>query len=166
MKVMTGMHRQKGAALVIGLVLLLVLTVLAVSGMTSSSMELVMAGNEQFRQKSVQAADAGLEKALTILPTVKQSCTPIEIANEGTKDPDAPNDKYVVTAQYRGDGSPPSGFSLGEYTAIHYQVVSSGNSSRNTKAENTQGALIIQSTGGGFSVGCKDFGILSGGATP
>jgi len=145
--------RQQGAALVIGLVLLLILTLLAVSGMSSSSMELVMAGNEQYRQKAFQASDTGLERALTVLPTVKQSCTPVEVFDD--KDEASKTGDYKVAAQYRGDGSPPSGYSLDQYTSIHYQVVSTGRSSRNTIAENTQGALIVQSKGsGGPSFGC------------
>ena len=44
-----GGRRQDGAALVVGLILLLVLTLLAVSGMTTASLELQMAGNEQYQ---------------------------------------------------------------------------------------------------------------------
>lgn len=138
--------RQRGAALAIGLVLLLILTLLAVSGMATSSMELVMAGNEQYRQKAFQAADTGIEQALTVLPSVSQSCDSVPVANN-TTDTESADEHYTVTAQYKGDGSPPSGFTIGEYTSIHYQVVSSGTSARNTSAVNTQGALIVQSTG-------------------
>ena len=41
------LNSQRGAALVIGLLLLLVLTVLAISGMNSASVEFLMAGNDQ-----------------------------------------------------------------------------------------------------------------------
>jgi type IV pilus assembly protein PilX len=56
--------RQPGAALVVGLLLLLVLTLLAISGMTTASLELQMAGNEQFQEQAFQAADAGIERAI------------------------------------------------------------------------------------------------------
>ena len=149
--------RQRGAALVIGLMLLVILTLLAVSGMNTASMELVMAGNEQYRQKAFQASDTGLERALTKLAGVSQSCTAVPVVTDADADAadDAVDDKYTVTAQYKGDGSPPSGFTLDEYTSIHYQVVSTGKSARNTNAENTQGALIVQSKGsGGMNYGC------------
>ena len=55
---------QRGAALVIGLILLLVLTLLAVSGMNSASLEFVMAGNEQYRANAFSAAEAGIERTL------------------------------------------------------------------------------------------------------
>src|SRR5215470_6398859 len=57
-------RRQNGAALVIGLILLLVLTLLAVSGMNSASLEFVMAGNEQFRANAFAAAETGIEQTI------------------------------------------------------------------------------------------------------
>ena len=47
-----------------GLLLLLVLTLLAISGMTTASNELQMAGNEQYQERAFQAADAGVERAI------------------------------------------------------------------------------------------------------
>lgn len=59
-------HRQQGgAALVVGLLLLLVLTILAISGMTTASLELQMAGNEQYQERAFQAADSAVERAIT-----------------------------------------------------------------------------------------------------
>ena len=57
-------HAQSGAALVVGLILLLVLTILAISGMTTASLELQMAGNEQYQERAFQAAEAGIEQAI------------------------------------------------------------------------------------------------------
>ncbi len=61
---LAGPRRESGAALVVGLILLLVLTLLAISGMTTASLELLMAGNAQYQERSFQAADAGIEQAL------------------------------------------------------------------------------------------------------
>ena len=60
----TSPARQSGAALVVGLILLLVLTLLAISGMTTASLELQMAGNEQYQERAFQFADAGIEQAM------------------------------------------------------------------------------------------------------
>jgi type IV pilus assembly protein PilX len=57
-------NRQSGAALVVGLLLLLVLTILAISGMTTASLELQMAGNEQYQERAFQSAEAGIEQAI------------------------------------------------------------------------------------------------------
>jgi len=56
--------RQKGAALVVGLILLVVVTVLAVSGMNTATTELAMARNDQNYENAFQAAETGLENAL------------------------------------------------------------------------------------------------------
>ena len=64
MKNMTLTGRQHGAALVIGLILLVVVTVLAISGMNTATTELAMARNDQNYENAFQAAETGLEQAL------------------------------------------------------------------------------------------------------
>ena len=46
MKTLKNSKRQNGAALVVGLVLLVVITVLAISGMNTATAELAMARND------------------------------------------------------------------------------------------------------------------------
>jgi type IV pilus assembly protein PilX len=57
--------RQDGAALVVGLILLTVITVLAISGMTTATTELAIARNDQNYENAFQAAETGLEQALS-----------------------------------------------------------------------------------------------------
>lgn len=57
-------HSQQGAALVVGLMLLVVITVLAISGMNTATTELAMARNDQAYEDAFQAAETGLETAL------------------------------------------------------------------------------------------------------
>ncbi len=72
---------QRGAALVIGLILLLVLTLLAVAGMNSATTELVMAGNEQFHRSAAHAASAGIEEAIAGIGTVPTTAgaSPVQV---------------------------------------------------------------------------------------
>ena len=56
--------RQNGAALVVGLILLVVVTVLAISGMNTATTELAMARNDQNYENAFQAAETGLEQAI------------------------------------------------------------------------------------------------------
>ncbi len=58
-------NRQRGAALVVGLVLLVVVTVLAISGMNTATTELAMARNDQNFENAFQAAETGIEQALS-----------------------------------------------------------------------------------------------------
>lgn len=57
-------NSQQGAALVVGLLLLVVITVLAVSGMNTAVTELAMARNDQNYENAFQSAEKGLEAAL------------------------------------------------------------------------------------------------------
>ena len=61
---MIDRKRQRGAALIIGLLLLVVITILAVSGMNTATTELAMARNDQTYENVFQAAEKGLESAL------------------------------------------------------------------------------------------------------
>lgn len=56
--------KQQGAALIVGLVLLVVITVLAISGMNTATTELAMARNDQNYEYAFQAAETGLENIL------------------------------------------------------------------------------------------------------
>jgi type IV pilus assembly protein PilX len=56
--------RQDGAALVVGLILMVVITILAISGMNTATTELAMARNDQSYENAFQAAETGLEIAL------------------------------------------------------------------------------------------------------
>ena len=56
-----NVKKQSGAILVVGLVLLLVLTVLGISTMSTASLELNMAGNDQFSENAFQLAETGID---------------------------------------------------------------------------------------------------------
>ena len=57
-------NHQQGAALVVGLMLLVVITVLAVSGMNTATTELALARNDQAYETAFQTAETGLAQAL------------------------------------------------------------------------------------------------------
>ena len=62
---MTNLQKdQQGAALIVGLVLLVVITVLAISGMNTATTELAMARNDQNYENAFQAAETGLENSM------------------------------------------------------------------------------------------------------
>lgn len=56
-------HRQSGSVLIISLIVMLVLTILGVSGMKSAVLEEKMAGNMRDSQLAFQAAEATLREA-------------------------------------------------------------------------------------------------------
>jgi len=64
MKKYSSYKKQRGAALIIGLILLVVITVLAISGMNTATTELAMARNDQNTENAFQAAETGIAAAL------------------------------------------------------------------------------------------------------
>ena len=141
----TNQLKQRGAALVVAMMLLLVLTILAISGMNSASLEFVMAGNEQFHQNAFQAAETGIADALAnvtfnpdpTLPTAKRNGTPAT--------GDAFNSETIP--QLNGLGLPSDeGSSRGKYVTYHFEIASIGTSSRSATATNVQGVQVTAPT--------------------
>jgi type IV pilus assembly protein PilX len=97
----SGRHgAMSGVALVIGLCLLLVLTVMAVSGVTAALLEQRMAGNEQYQSRAFEAAEAGIEQALAAGAfTVDPSASSTQFDNSAWPDP----------LPRRGQGTPIAG---------------------------------------------------------
>lgn len=58
------LNNQSGIALVIALVMLLALTVLGISAITTSTIELQISGNERHSTEALHLADSGLERGL------------------------------------------------------------------------------------------------------
>lgn len=146
---------QRGAALVIGLVLLLILTLLAITGMNTATTELVMAGNEQFRRAAAMASTAGIEEAIAdirAVPAVSGAApTVVSDVPFGT----APSDRFTTATRYVGDehGLPQS--SADRFIGLHYVIESTGVSARNARDRQVQGLFVVVGGSGsnGGSIG-------------
>jgi type IV pilus assembly protein PilX len=137
-------ERQSGAALIVGMLMLLVLTVLAISGMNSSSMNLVMAGNTQYSQNAFQAAEAGIERAIAANEfNPDPSLDPEPQNNEDDEDA---RDVYnsVSRTQLCGEPQPAlPGSSFDAFSTFHFEIESSGTSRRDSQARNIQAIAVI-----------------------
>lgn len=135
--------KQKGAVLVIGLVMLVVITVLGVSGMNGAALELTMAGNAQFHQQAFQAAETGIDisissgdyitSAASILPV-----TPIDSGDyttEGTMDfsenTPVPDDAFSM------------GVGTGSVQAFHFDVLAIGRGPANAQSTHNQSFYVV-----------------------
>jgi type IV pilus assembly protein PilX len=138
------LHRkQRGAALVVGLLLLLVITLLAISGMNAVSLELIMAGNEQYRQNAFQAAETGIELSLVGGAFVPGAADEVQ-ANVAV--PNSATDRYSsrIVSDLAGAAQPAIwGASWNSFSTYHFTVQSTGTSIRNSLANNVQGIAII-----------------------
>ena len=87
---------QRGATLIVGLVMLMLLTMLAVSALTSSTLQMRVIGNSQARQESIAAANAALQTTLStpafMLNSSAVAASPVlvDISQDGVAD-------YAVT---------------------------------------------------------------------
>lgn len=131
---------QRGAALIVGLLLLLVLTVLAVSGMNSASLEFLMAGNEQFKQEAFQAAESGLQYAQVVSkdefdPDITTPTKHTGIVVPGSDD----TFDYQVQPLFCGQAYRSTGSSDKDVKYTFYEVQSTGYSARNSTSTSYQG---------------------------
>jgi hypothetical protein len=141
--------RQRGAALIVGLVLMTVLTLLAVSTMRTSTLELTMAGNVQYHEQAVQLAETGIADAVSRIRNGPIDPLPVTgwLTNfvKAVQTPGGDNlGRYDVTIYYKDEcGDPPSGSSRGPIKADFFEIESIGMSAaRNAKSTIRRGFWI------------------------
>lgn len=141
---------SQGAALVIGLMLLMVMTLLAISGMNTSTLELQMAGNLQYSEKAFQAAEVGIERAFRSgTYSTLGGAVPLN-GSVASGEPET----YATSTQFDTNaGVTPvvsGGYSMGVgagYSAYHFNIDSTGSSSRNARAANAQSFFVVGPAG-------------------
>jgi type IV pilus assembly protein PilX len=155
---------NRGAALAVGLLLLAVLTILAVAGLSTATLELQMAGNQQYQERAFQAAEAGVEQAIaaaifsTALPAnytpASGTTPPLPIRGSGTqiagcadqgKDPDEQCEYFIRYDEETGSTPVPGGgYSLGTgFEALHFVVDSYGVDRRDATSEHQHSFYIV-----------------------
>ncbi len=135
--------RQNGAALVVGLILLMVITILAISGMNTATTELAIARNDQNYESAFQAAETGLERALSqgAFNTLQGTTMPIYDVDDNGHD--------SVTAEILYEDStlvPDKAFSLGTgsgISALHFNATSTASSLRDPDGATDRDATAI-----------------------
>jgi type IV pilus assembly protein PilX len=136
-------RRQSGATLIVGLVLLLVLTVLGVSGMNTATMEVTMAGNTQFQQDAFQMAEDAIDIAIGTLSYTTEMPTVVDWTGNPTTDR-----RSVTTWDPRTTPVPDRAFSMAEgdpsaMEAFHFDIVAVGRGPRNAQTTHNQSFYVI-----------------------
>jgi PilX N-terminal len=126
-----GRNRQSGAALFIGLILLVIITLIGISGVRSVVMEKNMASNNQYQVLVFQAAETGIEGALAdsnafvaAINTPTSGTWPTRNYNVTHAD-----NHFAVTstAEIRvGAPTVPVGYSIGEFVTYPFTIISDG----------------------------------------
>ncbi len=139
--------KQCGVVLVVGLILMMTLTVLGISGMTTATLELTMAGNAQFYQQAFQAAETGLAIAIAggqfgaAIGETGIVLSPTTLGDGGSS-------VQAVTTYQLATPVPDRAFSLGvgiagTVQAYHFDVVAEGTGPRHATSTHTQGFYVI-----------------------
>ncbi len=133
MKAMKSFSHERGVALAMVLMILVVLTILGVSAMKTSVLEVRMSGNVQDANSAFQAALSGLVAATSMkmdyYSTSTQTYTPSSTVSA------------TVETSYNAMSLPPRGSG---FSAIHYQVA---NFNQKSTATTTSGAQAIINQG-------------------
>jgi Tfp pilus assembly protein PilX len=138
-------HQQRGTVLVVGLIMMMVLTILAISTMRTSTLEVVMAANTQYRETAFQLSQAGLRDTLE---RVRNGTLAPGLGFNGNM---GAADQYIVTTTLVLPGAlPPAGFPQdGTVLADYYEIRSTGlTTARNARSVQVQGFWINTSVPG------------------
>ena len=145
---LTNRKHQQGAALIVGLLLLVVITILAVSGMNTATTELAMARNNQTYENAFQAAETGLENALSqglFNTNATISVTPATGANEEVSATINFEDSTLVPdrAFSLGSGSGISAYHFIATSQAAYRYNPGSTTDRDATAVHTQAFYVV-----------------------
>lgn len=81
------MRRQEGATLLIGLIMLVLLTLMAITSFNLGKSNLQIVGNMQFRSETVRAAEEAVETAISLPGSVSvPSASTVDVNGDGVAD--------------------------------------------------------------------------------
>lgn len=130
--------QERGAALIVALMLLVVLTVLAVSGMSTATLDMALAGNAQYAEDAFQSAESAIEAEFRVGglpdPTVPRVNNGYQFGNGVTAD---------TRVVFEATRLPPPGYSVSEYQSDHYMITSTGRSAKSAETTNEQGFFMV-----------------------
>ena len=127
-------RNEKGVALIVALMLLLVLTIIGISAITTTSFESIISGNDSFRIKSFYAAEAGLEQGLNDLPPMQQFAVSDKQITLPRKKLDGTEDSYYSTKIELVGLAKRKGYAS-EWEFKRYKIDSTGDSSGSASQE-------------------------------
>jgi type IV pilus assembly protein PilX len=146
---------QTGAALIIGLILLMVMTLLGITGMSRAITNIRMADNTRQSQAAFQAAQSALD-------TEMLDPNPITVDEDGLvpgvvvrqldpaynypADSDQPTATASAATSFRAESdlAPGSGWEAGTMTALHFEIASDGRSTaRGASSQQVAGFYVM-----------------------
>jgi len=134
------MSVERGVALPLALMLLLLLALLWVEGIRSAAGESTLAANHVFRRAAFDAAEGGLLTGLQRLVSQEANTLPPPLTR-ATAGSDV--DRSVTTFLYRGPAAPVAGYSADAFVPQLYEIHSTGHSARDARVTLVLGVLRV-----------------------
>jgi Tfp pilus assembly protein PilX len=135
--------RQRGTALVAGLLLLSVITLLGLAGASAAQVQLRLARNEQFRENAASAASAGIEIAISHVTSSAPESVPARVFVA------LPADAGSLEVETRFIGYENSLPQLpgAQLAAAHFDIVSTGHAARGAlDCQRARVVLVVESS--------------------
>jgi Tfp pilus assembly protein PilX len=138
--------RQRGAALIVSLLLLGMLITAAIGAMHAVALELVMAGNEHYRQRALAAANAATALLADAMWAAPAGVAPVDLARQ----PMTGMSGDFLSAEVRELGSDPAvaAASGGMLAGTRYRITAHGSSLRDAVCDVELGVVMIRDAAG------------------
>jgi len=131
---------QRGATLVVGLILLSLVTLLGLAGASTAHVEQQLAQNEQFRENAASAASAGIEVAISRIVTSSSPAFAPTFIDEPV--PGTP-DRYQVRVRFAGwELALPQAAGV-PLAGAHFDVDSTGTSTRHAVDRQKADVMLV-----------------------
>ena len=137
------LSNERGSAIIIVLLSLLLLTILGATLLTSSTSELQVAGNQRSMYEAFFAAEAAMTHSL-VNPDIYTTIIPGAMNSYSSSSLIVGNKKTKIKVQYIASSDPPPGSGMDDTFQANYFVVSAtGNSNNNTQVVMESGIARI-----------------------
>lgn len=141
-------QQQGGAALVVGLILLVALTLMALSSMNTASLDLVMVRNSQYQSRAFIAAESGIEDALKLDNATGYGPDGYPTTSAVSAGTGSDTYSYEITLPYGKQPTPQVDDTGVGYGAMYYRITSTGTSAANATAVHVQDLYIVVPSSG------------------
>lgn len=139
-------NRARGATLLVTLLLLGILALLGVSALRSAAVDLAMSGNEHYRARALQAAEAGLAAgSVALRATGAGAVPPPRLAQPMAA---MAGDEWSSTVRFVGDDPATAAASGGARTGQHYTLEADGRSLRGARVALAAGVRVVRDAAG------------------
>ena len=134
---------ESGSALIVAMIFLIILTILGISTMSTSRLELKMANNTQLAATAFQMAESGIESTLDAaalnMQALPQSATDAPYALNFSQTAGT----VATSTAYVADSKIVAGNSINSSTALHFRTSSTSAVAGGGEAAHVQGFYIV-----------------------